>query len=111
MGPNLFFRERSGVYMFDKLKALMDMQKKMQEIKRELDNSSFEISSPDGLIRISMNGSQEVRNVEITGNFESLDKKKFEQTLKDTYNKAIKRSHEIAAEKMKNVTGLNLPGM
>lgn len=97
--------------MFDKLKALMDMQKKMQEIKRELDNSSFEISSPDGLIRISMNGSQEVRNVEITGNFESLDKKKFEQTLKDTYNKAIKRSHEIAAEKMKNVTGLNLPGM
>ncbi|MDD5669636.1 MAG: YbaB/EbfC family nucleoid-associated protein [Candidatus Omnitrophica bacterium] len=97
--------------MFDKLKALMDMQKKMQEIKRELDNSSFEISSADGFIRISMNGSQEVRNVEITGNLEALDKKKFEQTLKDTYNKAIKRSHEIAAEKMKNVTGLNLPGM
>ena len=34
-----------------------------------------------------------------------------EKAIKDAYNRAIKRSQMIAAEKMKSITGLNLPGM
>ncbi len=97
--------------MFDKMKQLMDMQKKMQEMKRELENTNFQIQSPDGFIKITMNGSQEVQAIDIQGNLQVMDKGQIEEAFKDTFNKAIKRSHDFAKEKMKDITGLNLPGL
>jgi len=96
--------------MFDKMKELMEMQKKAQQIKRELENATFEVSSSDGLIKISMNGSQEVKSVSLQDEVKTTEKADLERILKDTYNKAIRRSHEIAAQKMKSMTGLGLPG-
>lgn len=97
--------------MFDKMKALMDMRRKMEEMKRELDNISFEISSSDGLVKVAMTGSQEVREINIQGDLKEIEKVNLEKAMKDAYNRAVKRSHEIAAEKMKDITGLNLPGL
>ena len=97
--------------MFDKMKALMDMQKKMQEIKHELDNTDFEVQSSDGLVKITMNGSQEVKEISINGDLKEIEKTNLEKTIKDAYNMANKRSHDIAASKMKDITGLNLPGL
>lgn len=97
--------------MFDKMKQLMDMQKKMQEVKRQLDEATFEVSSPDGLLKITMSGSQEVKSVSVQPGIGSLDKDSLERSIKDTYNRAIKRSHEVAADKMKGVVGFNLPGL
>ena len=89
----------------------MDMQRKVQEIKRELENTDFEIASSDGLVKITMNGAQEVKAVVLQGELKEIDKADLEKAIKDAYNRAIKRSHEIASQKMKDVTGLNLPGM
>jgi DNA-binding YbaB/EbfC family protein len=97
--------------MFDKIKNLMDMQKKMQEIKRQLDSMTFEIKSSDGLVTIGMNGSQEVQSVSIAADAAGLKPDLLERAFKDTFNRAIKRSHELAAQKMKDITGINLPGM
>jgi len=97
--------------MFDKMKALIEMQKKMQELKRELDNTDFEISSFDNLVKIKMSGSQEVKEFNILGNLREIEKTNLEKAIKDTYNRAIKRSQDLAAEKMKGATGLNLPGL
>ncbi|MDD5432328.1 MAG: YbaB/EbfC family nucleoid-associated protein [Candidatus Omnitrophica bacterium] len=97
--------------MFDKMKQLMDMQKKMQEVKRELENTNFEIASNDGLVKITMNGAQEVKEVSVQDGISSMDKTYLEKTFKDIYNKAIKRSHDVAAQKMKEVTGFNIPGL
>lgn len=97
--------------MFDKMKQLMDVQRKMQEVKRELENSTFEVESSDGLVKITMNGSQEVKEASITGDIQAHDKAVLEKSIKDAYNRAIKRSHDLAAEKMKAITGLNLPGL
>ena len=97
--------------MFDKIKNLMDMQKKMQEIKRQLDSATFEIKSSDGLVTIGMNGSQEVQHVSIAADAAGLKKDLLERAFKDTFNRAIKQSHELAAKKMKDITGVNLPGM
>jgi len=97
--------------MFDKMKELMEMQRKMQEMKRQLDNTTFEIASPDGLVKITMNGSQEVQGISIQGSLPEKEKASLEKAIKEAYNKAIKHSHDIAAEKMKDVTGLNLPGL
>jgi DNA-binding YbaB/EbfC family protein len=97
--------------MFDKMKALMDMQKKMQEVKRELDNTTFEVSSSDGLVKITMNGSQEVKKVDMLGELGEIDKASLEKASLDAYNRAIKRAQDIAARKMKDITGFNLPGL
>lgn len=97
--------------MFDKMKALLDMQKKMQEMKRELESTDFQIQSPDGLVKVIMSGSQEVKEISIQGGLNGIEKSELEKALKDTYNMAIKRSQEIAAGKMKDITGLNLPGL
>lgn len=97
--------------MFDKMKQLMDMQKKMQEIKRELDNTNFDIASSDGLVKITMNGSQEMKDIKIQGELSKIEKINLEKAVKDAYNRSIKRSHDIAAQKMKDITGLNLPGL
>jgi len=97
--------------MFDKIKGLMEMRKKLEEIKKELDKTNFDIESPGGAVKITMNGSQEVQEV-IFGAV-SLDgqKDRLQKDIKDTFNRAIKRSQEIAAQKMKEATGINLPGM
>jgi len=95
--------------MFDKMKALMDMQKKMQEMKRELDNTNFDVQSAAGLVKITMNGSQEIKAINIQGDLKALEKADLEKAAKDAFNIAIKRAQDIAAAKMKDVTGLNLP--
>ena len=97
--------------MFDNIKNLMEMQKKMQEIKRQLDSLTFEIKSSDGIVTIAMNGSQEVQQVTITAEPAGLKADQLERAFKDTFNRAIKRSHEVAAQKMKDITGVRLPGM
>jgi DNA-binding protein YbaB len=100
-----------GKNMFDKMKALIEMQKKIQELKRELDSMDFEIISFDNLVKIKMSGSQEVKEVNIMGDLSAVEKTDLEKIIKDTYNRAIKHSQDLAAEKMKAVTGLNIPGL
>ena len=97
--------------MFDKMKGLFEMQKKMQEVKRQLDDTSFDIQSSDGAVKITMNGSQEVKEVVIKDNLGETEKARLASSLKDTFNRAIKRSQEVAAQKMKDVTGFNIPGL
>lgn len=97
--------------MFDKMKGLFEMQKKMQEVKRELDNVSFDIQSSDGVVKITMNGSQQVKEVAIKEGLGESEQAHLASSLKDTFNRAIKRSQEVAAQKMKDVTGINIPGL
>jgi len=97
--------------MFDKMKQLFEMQKKMQEVKRVLDETNFDIQSSDGIVKITMNGSQEVKEVVLKDNLGESEKARLAVSLKDTFNRAIKRSQEVAAVKMKDVTGFNIPGL
>ncbi len=97
--------------MFDKVKGLMEMRKKLEEIKKELDKTYFDIESPGGLVKITMNGSQEVQAAALSGAYLEAPKDKLEKDIKDSLNRAIKRSQEIAAQKMKEATGLTLPGI
>ena len=97
--------------MFDKMKALLEMQKKMQQMKQELDNTIFEVVSSDGLVKITMNGAQQVKGVNIRGELGQTDKAALEKASTDAYNRAIKRAQEIAAGKMKDISGIDLPGL
>jgi len=80
-------------------------------MKRELDNADFEVTSSDSVLKIRMNGSQVVKEVNLLCDPGVLDKNNLEKAIKDAYNKAIKHSHDLAAQKMKDVSGLNIPGL
>ena len=97
--------------MFDKMKNLLEMQKKMQEVKRALEETDFDIQSSDGLVKITMNGAQEVKAITVKDNLTEQERARLANALKDTFNRSIKRSQEIAAQKMKEVTGFNIPGL
>lgn len=97
--------------MLDKMKALFEMQKKMQGVKKELENTNFDIQSSDGLVKITMNGAQEVKEITIKDDLGEADKARLSNSLKDAFNRAIKRSQDVAAQKMKDVAGFNIPGL
>jgi len=97
--------------MLDKMKALLDMQKKMAQMKQGLEDTAFDTASPDGMVKITMSGTQEVKAVVIQADIKAIEKNRLEGALKEAYNKAIKHSHDLAAQKMKEVTGFNLPGL
>jgi DNA-binding YbaB/EbfC family protein len=98
--------------MFDKMKGLLEMQKKMQEVKRTLEEATFDLQSPDGVVKITMNGAQEVKALTVKDNLTEQEQSRLAAILKDTFNRSIKRSQEIAAQKMREVAGgLNIPGL
>lgn len=96
--------------MFDQLKAMMEMKKKMEAVKAELDAAVFETASSDGSVAITMNGSMEVKGVRL-GPGEIKDKEALQKAFKDTANRALKRCQEMATQKMQQATGLRLPGL
>jgi len=97
--------------MFDKLNSLMDMRKKMQQVKEELAAARFDIRSSGGLVTVTMSGAQEIMDVRFEKDIAGVDAQALARELIDVFNRAVKRSQEVAAQKMKDVTGIKLPGM
>ena len=94
---------------FQKMKNMYSVQKQARQIKKELKNIHIE-AEQDG-VKVTVNGEQELISVEI-GDDELQNKKRLEQNLEKAFNKAVKKSQQIGAEKMKGVMGdLGLPGM
>lgn len=88
--------------MFDKIKDLYKFQKQAKQIKKELANLHIE-SEIEG-VKVIINGEQEIVRVEISENA-PIDRHKLAEIITRCFNKAIKKSQEIAAEKMKGVMG------
>ncbi len=88
--------------MFDKVKNLYRFQKEGKRIKKELANLHIE-AEVEG-ITVIINGAQEVVSVEISEEYSS-NLKKLNTNLVKAFNKALKKSQQIAAEKMKGVMG------
>lgn len=94
--------------MFDKMKELMEMKRKMEELKRELD--SLELVTEDSMVKVTITASQEVKRVELKGETASMDKAKLEAAFADTVNRAIRQSQKTAAERMHKLGGLGALG-
>ena len=87
--------------MFDQLKMLKqarDLQKKMAEIT---------ISEEYKGVKITINGKQEVLNLEITDIELLNDKEKLQKILKDAFNNTLSESQrEIATKMQGDLSGL-----
>ncbi len=94
--------------MFQKAKDLYALQKQAKMIKAELKN--IHIESETNGVTITIDGEQEVINVTLPE--EMGDKVKLEDSLKKALNKGLKKSQQIAAEKMRPImSGVNLEGL
>ena len=89
--------------MFDKMKQLMEMKKQTDLIKRELEANNIESEDVRG-IKIVMNGAQNIKSVEIEASLLGAEnKKKLESDLLRSFNSAVRKSQNLAAEKMKSL--------
>ena len=97
--------------MFDKMKELMEMKKQADQIKRELDAITIEYNDVRS-IKIVINGSQDIKSLEIEeGLLNPANKKRLESDLLRSINGAVKKSQQMAAQKMKNLLPGGFPGL
>ncbi len=97
--------------MLDKVKQLMELKKQADALKKELEATTIEINEARG-IKAVINGAQIFQSIEID---ESLlapnQKNRLQMDLLKTINNGIKKSQQSAATKMRNMPGLNIPGL
>jgi len=90
----------------------MKLQQEASKIQNELSNIHIEAES-DGFV-VTIDGQMKCVKVEIEDDTLLKDKTRLEKAALEAINKGLKKSQEIAAEKMKDVMGsmgLNFPGM
>ncbi len=97
--------------MFDKVKELMELKKKADQLKKELEATVIEINESRG-IKMVMNGAQIVQSIDIDESMLTpANKNRIQMDLLKSFNNGVKKSQQAAATKMRNIPGLNLPGM
>ena len=104
--------------MFDKLKDLgglmqqaQAMQQKVQELQAELERLEIVGSSGAGLVKVTVNGRNETRRVEIDSSLlKPDDKRVVEDLVVAACNDARTRGEDLVKERMSALTGgLPLP--
>jgi len=96
--------------MLGKMKELMDLKKKADQIKKELDAETIEVNEVSG-IRIVINGTQSFKYLEVDDELLKPENKgKLEKSLLKAINSGITKSQQAAAKKMSAVMP-GLPGM
>jgi DNA-binding protein YbaB len=95
--------------MFEKIKDIYSLQKQAKEVKKELKNTHVE-AEVDGVVAV-VDGEQEIISIVFTQD-ENVNWKRLAENTVKALNKGIKKSQQIAAEKMKPIMGgLNIPGL
>lgn len=90
----------------------MKLQQEASKIQNELSNIHIEAES-DGFV-VTIDGQMKAIKVDIEDETLLGDKARLEKAALEAINKGLKKSQEIAAEKMKGVMGnmgLDFPGM
>lgn len=99
--------------MLDKLKGIFETQKKMSEIKRNLESISVDYESAAGKIKVMMSGTQKLLSLDISDEFlKAEEKEKLQNELISSINAASQKVQRIAAEKLQASMGnLKIPGL
>jgi len=95
------------------MKQAQQMQAKMSTLQKELETRELESSSGGGMVKVKVNGKQEL--LEITIDKECVDPtdvEMLEELVKTAVNQAMKESQDMVSNAMSKVTGgMNMPGM
>lgn len=99
--------------MSNLLKQAQQMQTKISTLQAELAEREIESSSGGGMVKVKVNGKQEVLSITIDREcVDPNDVKTLEELILAAVNQAVKESNDMVQEAMSKVTGgMNLPGM
>ena len=87
------------------MKQVSEMKSKMGAIDKELKSLVVKGSSPDGKVTIELTGKMQLKDVQIEGNDELA------KQVKGALTDALNQASETAASKLKNMTGMDIPGL
>lgn len=92
------------------MKQAQAMQAKMQKMQEELANIEVVGEAGAGLVKVTMSGRNDVRQVSIDPSVMKEDKEFLEDLLAAAVNDAVRRADEAKNQKMGGLTaGFNIP--
>jgi nucleoid-associated protein EbfC len=99
--------------MNNMLKQAQQMQVKLAALQKELETREMETSSGGGMIKIKVNGKQELLAININPEcIDPKDSEMLEELVLTAVNQAIKESQDMVQSAMDKVTGgINIPGL
>jgi hypothetical protein len=98
------------------LKQAQDVQKQIEKVQGQLSDSIIESESGGGMVKVKVNGKQEVLELCIDESTLQEDKEVVEDLIVSAMNKALSKAQADSQEKMNSVAGgmmggLKIPGM
>lgn len=92
------------------MKQAQKMQEEMQKAQQQLANEEVTGESGGGMVKVTMNGKHEVRQVQIDDTLVGDDKDMLEDLVAAAFNDATRRVAEKTEQSMSGLAaGLNLP--
>ena len=92
------------------MRQAQEMQAKMQKMQEDLANLEVTGESGAGMVKITMNGRNEVTSIQIDDSVMSEEKEFLEDLIAAAVNDTVQRVRRTAEEKTAELTGgLNLP--
>jgi len=102
-----------GINYGDLMKQARAMQKQLEIVQEELKNMVFEASSGGGVVKVKVNGDQELLEVKINKvMLDTNDIEMLEDMVMVSINDALTKSKNEYKNKMGSLTGgMNIPGL
>ena len=98
------------------LKQAQSVQQEIEKVQNELSDMIIEGESGGGMVKVKVNGKQEVLELNIDETTMEEDKEVIEDLIVSALNKALSKAQTDSQEKMNRVaggmmSGLKIPGM
>jgi DNA-binding YbaB/EbfC family protein len=102
--------------MFNQMRQLQEMQKKAKELQRQLESIKMEKSNSSKSLAVTVNGAQKVESLRIEPSWFMPEKQAALETalttlINEAFNDIQKQTAAQAANLMKDLKGLNIPGL
>lgn len=96
--------------VFSKLKQFKELRDQAKKIEDVLSQEKIEVDGAGGMIKLAMNGRQEIVSLVIDPSYhQSTPKAKLEEAMRKTFNEAVQKAQKVMASKIQGMGGLNLP--
>lgn len=93
--------------MFSKIKAVKDLRDQAKQMQSTMAEVIVEGSGAWGKVKITMNGNQQILDVQIDQEL-LKDQGKLQDAVKESFNDGMKKLHAQMADKIKDMGGLDM---